>query len=217
MITRIGMAPRRPGLEVTEFQKHWSGQHAELVSELKGVRRYWQNHAVLIDGEPLLPWIGFDACSDMEFDDMLAMDADFASTQYRDAVKSDEAYLVEKTKGGLILADREYRSGQIDGSGIRLLTFMRTAPQRTTTELHDALRAMPTPRTSKGHELFLSLDGRAAAQRTSIFDAVDSLWFESVADAQAHIVSREARETRHAFADLVRGTERLIANVVIIM
>lgn len=216
MITRIGMAPRRPGLDIQRFQSHWSGKHAELVSKLPGVRRYWQNHAVLRDGEPLLPWIGFDACSDMEFDDMLSMDSDFASLQYREAVKDDEAYLVEKTKGGLILGDREHKSGEIDGNGIRLLTFMRLAPQREADELHQALRAMPTPTQAKGHELFLALHGRAAAQRTSIFDAVGSLWFESEKDALSYLTSAEARESRHVFADLVRGTEHLIARVVII-
>lgn len=217
MLSRIGVAPRRPGLDVHEFQSHWRSRHASLASKLPGVRRYWQNHAVLQDGEPLLPWPGFDACSDFEFDDMPSIDTAFASPQYTDGVREDEAYLVDKPNGGFILADYIHKEGEIDGKGIRLLTFFRAAPLRTVSELHVALRQMPTARHAKGHELFLALDGARAAQRTNIFDAVDSQWFESTKAVQAHLISSEAREHRHAFAGLVRGTERLVAEVFMVI
>ncbi|MBM3346449.1 MAG: EthD family reductase [Betaproteobacteria bacterium] len=213
MIQRIGVAPRRRGLDIAEFQKHWGAEHGDVVTKLVGVRRYWQNHALLKDGEPLLPWPGFDACSEIEFDNMLAMDAAFTSPTYQDGVRKDEEFLVDKRIGGLMLAERVHLSGRIDMGGVRLLTFMRCAPQRTVAALHGALRAMPAATTAMARELFLALDDKAAAQRVSIFDAIDVQWFAGPQQAERYLVSAEAREHRHQFADLVRGTERLIARI----
>jgi len=217
MIQRIGVAPRRQGLDVAEFQKHWGSEHGDVVTQLVGVRRYWQNHALLRDGEPLLPWPGFDACSEIEFDSMLAMDAAFSSPVYQEGVKKDEEFLVDKHIGGLMLAERVHVTGNIDMKGVRLLTFMRCAPQRTVAALHAALRAQPKASTAMARELFLALDDKAAAQRVSIFDAIDVQWFDTPDKAERYMVSAEARELRHQFADLVRGTERLIARIRVIV
>lgn len=217
MIQRIGVAPRRQGLDIAEFQKHWGSEHGDVVTKLVGVRRYWQNHALLRDGEPMLPWPGFDACSEIEFDSMLAMDAAFSSPAYQEGVKKDEEFLVDKHIGGLMLAERVHVAGRIDMKGVRLLTFMRCAPQRTVAALHAALRAQPKASTAMARELFLALDDKAAAQRVSIFDAIDVQWFDTPDKAERHMVSAEAREQRHQFADLVRGTERLIARIRVIV
>ena len=148
---------------------------------------------------------------------MLAMDAAFASPAYREGVKKDEEFLVDKHIGGLMLAERVHVAGTIDMKGVRLLTFMRCAPQRTVAALHAALRAQPKASTAMARELFLALDDKAAAQRVSIFDAIDVQWFATPAEAERYMVSAEAREQRHAFADLVRGTERLIARINVIV
>ena len=78
MITRIGMAPRRPGLGIEAFQRHWHNIHGPLVCKLGGLRRYWQNHALLREGESLLSWPGFDACSEMDFDDAYVLHVAFS-------------------------------------------------------------------------------------------------------------------------------------------
>ncbi len=217
MIQRIGVAPRRLGLDIAEFQHHWGSQHGDHVTQLRGVRRYWQNHALLCDGEPLLPWPGFDACSEIEFDSMLAMDGAFASEQYQQGVRKDEEFLVDKAIGGLMLAERVHMAGRIDLQGVRLLTFMRCAPQRSVSALHAALRAVPASSQAMARELFLALDGPAAAQRVSIFDAIDVQWFDRPDTAERYLASAEAREHRHRYADLVRGVERLIARVRVIV
>jgi hypothetical protein len=180
------------------------------------VRRYWQNHALLRDGETLLPWPGFDACSEIEFDSLLAMDAAFSSPAYQEGVKKDEEFLVDKHIGGLMLAERIHVAGRIDMQGVRLLTFMRCAPQRTVAQLHAALREQPMASKALARELFLALDGSAAAQRISIFDAIDVQWFQGPGDAERYLGSAEAREHRHGYADLVRGVERLIARIHVI-
>jgi hypothetical protein len=94
---------------------------------------------------------------------------------------------------------------------VRLLTFMRRAPQRHRSELHHALGSQPSASQARARELYLSVDDREGV--VSSFDALDVQWFATPQIAQQYLVSAEAREQRHAIAHLVRGVERLIARV----
>ncbi|MGH2882625.1 MAG: EthD domain-containing protein, partial [Solirubrobacteraceae bacterium] len=67
------MAPRAEGLTFEAAQEHWRTAHGDVASGIPGLRGYVQNHAVLRDGLPLLPYPGFDACSELEFADFDAM------------------------------------------------------------------------------------------------------------------------------------------------
>jgi len=217
MITRIGVAPRRKGLTSEAFQAHWGGRHGELAKQLPGVRRYWQNHALLRNDEPVLPWVGFDACSEIVFDDIATMNKSFESDHYLKDVRDDEALLVDKTKGGLTLTDRDILHGQVDGKGTRLLTFMRAAPGQTAAALQDALKAQKPVAVATAWEVFSALPSERAGGHVSIFDAVESLWFTDPDEAQRYLVSADARERRAEIAHLVRGVERLLAQVRIIV
>jgi hypothetical protein len=53
--------------------------------------------------------------------------------------------------------------------------------------------------------------------KTSSFDAVEAQWFETPDQAARYVVSAEAGEHRYAVAHLVRGVERLIARVRVIL
>jgi uncharacterized protein (TIGR02118 family) len=216
MIVRFGTAPRRIGLGIDEFQAHWRGKHGDLAVALPGVNRYWQNHAILRDGENILPWPGFDACSQFEFDDLQTMDAAFATEHALTALRADEQFLVDKPRGGMVLAETVKLEGRIDVNCIRLLTFLRCGPQRTVAALGKALDGLPNADPAIGREIYLALDGRAAGQRNSMFDAVEILWFETSEDAERYACSAEARDRRHEIGDLVRGTERLIAKIHVV-
>ncbi|WP_293858034.1 EthD domain-containing protein [uncultured Alsobacter sp.] len=213
MITRIGLAPRRPGLDVDTFQAHWRGRHGELAAQLPGVRRYWQNHAVLRDGEPLLPWTGFDACAEIDFESLEAMAGAFVTPLYLGPIRDDEAYLIEKTRGGMVLTRRTILSGAPHLEGIRLLTFLRAAPGKPARDLQAALAEAPDVPEAVGRELCAALDPEEAGGHVSVFDAVEVLWFATAQDAERHVVSAGARARRAGFAERVRGVERLIARV----
>jgi uncharacterized protein (TIGR02118 family) len=213
MITRIGLAPRRPGLDIGTFQAHWCGRHGELAAQLPGVRRYWQNHAVLRDGEPVLPWTGFDACAEIDFESLETMAAAFVTPLYLGAIREDEAYLIEKTRGGMVLSRRSIVSGAPRLDGVRLVTFMRVAPGCRAADLHAALADAPGVPHAVGREIFAALDPDEAGGHVSVFDAVEMLWFATADDAERHVVSAAARERRAGMAQLVRGVERLVARV----
>jgi hypothetical protein len=213
MITRIGVAPRLPGLGTLAFQAHWAGPHAEAVAPLPGLSRYWQNHAILKGGEPLLPWPGFDACSELEFPDIPTMDAAFAGPAYFDRVQPDEARFVDKTAGGLMLCRREIVHGQVTPeAGVRLWRFMRLAPGRDASALLAALRNAPAIATAIAQERFVALP-EAEAGRPAIFDAAEAIWFDTPEAALSALSSGAMRARLADFAGLVRGTEHLLARV----
>ena len=56
-------------------------------------------------GRPLFPYVGFDACSELEWDSLEAMDA-FASEHYQRAVVADEHSLIDKSRFLLLLSER---------------------------------------------------------------------------------------------------------------
>src|SRR5579884_1157512 len=105
-ITRVGMAPRADGLTVEAAQEHWRTAHGDVASGIPGLRSYVQNHAILRDGLPLLPYPGFDACSELQFDSFDAMRAGFASKHYQSAVRADESNLIDKTRFMMALTRR---------------------------------------------------------------------------------------------------------------
>ena len=109
----MGMAPREASLDYEGLQAHWRSEHADLASQLEGLRSYVQNHAVLEHGRPLFPYVGFDACSELEWDSLEAMDAAFASEHYQQAVVTDE-------KSGLNL--RVTLSYSADNLGVQCTT-----------------------------------------------------------------------------------------------
>ena len=141
MIVRLGMAPRRDGLDFQEFQEHWRTSHADAVSHLPGLRRYQQFHAVLQGGRPVLPYPGFDACSALRFPTVEAMDAAFASEEFLGAVQADEAEFVDKTRfQGVVGTWRPDSDADLGASGpVQVLSLLVAEPGVSPEELADRL------------------------------------------------------------------------------
>src|SRR4051794_9456279 len=95
MISRFGFAPRKPDLSIADFQNHWRTSHAAAIRGMAGLKRYWQNHAVLRDGEPLLPWPGFDACAQIEAETLVELDKAFITPYYHGPVREDEKRFID--------------------------------------------------------------------------------------------------------------------------
>lgn len=129
MITRVGMAPRAAGMTYEQFAHHWAREHAAVAGTLPGLRSYVQNHAILCDGRPLLPYPGFDACAQMTFDDLAAMDAAFASAPPDGELRRDERRLLDSSRRMFALMTPRVLldTDQPEGS-VKLMTFLRSAP-----------------------------------------------------------------------------------------
>lgn len=72
----------REGIERADALAHWRDRHGPLVSQVPGVRRYVQSHAVAApQGDP--PFLGIAV---LEFDDEAAYEAAQASPEMAEAV-----------------------------------------------------------------------------------------------------------------------------------
>ena len=219
MITRIGMAPRAVGLTYASFQEHWRSEHAGLAGEIRGLRGYVQNHAVLEDGRPLLPYPGFDACSEIEFESLATMDAGFASEHYRQAVTADEHALIDKSRFGLILAERRVLAdGEVGPDAVKLLTFLPVDPRSTAADLDERLagpyREIAATAGPLRHEQLLEIQGAHEGRLPAVCAAVDILWFPSTGHALGFVRGEVGHEAGYALAGAAFGLERVLARPV---
>jgi uncharacterized protein (TIGR02118 family) len=219
VITRVGLAPRARGLDDDAFRAHWASQHAEAAASLPGLRGYVQNHSVLRDGRPLLPYPGFDACSELDFDSVAAMDEAFASTEYRTTVAADEEELIDRTRLAFLLAERRtLASGPPDDAAVKLLTFLRLQAGRTHDEL---LRVLDGPygEAAAGvaflrHEQLVELPGAHAGRAPAVCSAIDVVWFRDAGEALELVTGEAGRRLRYELAGVVFGVEHLLARPV---
>ena len=216
MIVRVGMAPREPSLDFESFQAHWANEHGALAGTLAGLRGYVQHHAVLRDGLPLLPYPGFDACSELTFDSLDAMDEAFESDHYRRNVTADEKNLVDKTRFSMMLTERRVLSaGDTGDAGVKLLTFLTADRNVGATALaetlsgpyRDAVRDAGPLR----HEQLLVVPGSHDGRIAPMADAVDLLWFPHPEAALAFLASETAFAAGYMLAGRASGVQRLLA------
>ena len=212
------MAARAPGLDCEAFQAHWRFEHAGLAGQLPGLRSYVQNHAILEHGRPLLPYPGFDACSELQFDDLAAMDAAFSSELYRSAVVADEHSLIDKSRFVFLLSERRVLDDGDPGDGVKLLTLLRTCPGSTAERLRDVLggpyrEAVATARPLR-HEQLLELPGAHEGRRPAACDAIDLLWFRTPEQALEFLRSAESDRAGLELAGVAFGTERLLTRTI---
>lgn len=219
MITRLGMAPRAAGLGYEAFQTHWRSEHASLAGALPGLRSYVQNHAVLEGGRPLLPYPGFDACSEIEFDSLEAMDDAFASEHYRGAVTADEHELIDKSRFALLLSERRVlQDGQAGEGAVKVLTFLPVDPRSTREKLAELLagryRSAVAEAEPLRHEQLLEIPGAHEGRLPPLFAAVDILWLPSVERALEFIHGDVGHRAGYVLAGTAFGLERLVARPV---
>lgn len=221
MIVRVGFAPRAPGLDYAGFQAHWKGEHGGLAAQIPGLRGYVQNHAVLRGGRPLLPYVGFDACSEILFDSLEEMDAGFASEHYQSQVVADEHVLIDKARFGLFLADRHVlRDGPVPEGAVKLLTFLPVDPRSTAAELADlAAGAYAEAVADVGlrHEQLVEIPGAHEGRLPPLFSVVDTIWFASADDALAFVGGEGGDRTGWLLAGTAFGVQRLIAEPVTVV
>ena len=222
MITRLGMAPRATGLDYEAFQAHWKSEHAGLAGALEGLRGYVQNHAILQNGRPLFPYTGFDACSEISFDSLEAMDHAFASEFYRSAVMADEKLLVDKTRFLMLLSERRVlHDGEVGEGAVKLLTFMPVDPRSTRDRLFELIggeyRSVVADAKPLRHEQLLEIPGAHDGRIRPVFSAVDMLWFAHVEAALGFVRGEIGHRAGYVLAGTTFGLERVLAQTVLVV
>ena len=218
-VTRVGMAPRAAGLTFEAAQEHWRTEHGDLASGIPGLRGYVQNHAVLSDGVPLLPYAGFDACSELEFADFDAMRAGFSSEHYQTAVRADERALIDKSRFMMALTRRQVLAdGDPPDGAVKLMSFLRSHPNSTPRALVEALEgpyaeAVADARPIR-HELLVTQADEHEPTLPPCCDAIDILWFRSPDEAHGAVTGALSERPGWLLAGHAFGAERLIAQPI---
>jgi hypothetical protein len=186
---------------------------------MPGIRSYVQNHNVLVEGRPLLPYPGFDACSELIFDSLDAMDASFASEHYQTTVVADEQQMIDKSRFSLLLTERRVlEDGEPREGAVKLLSFMPLDPRAKRDELEHVLegpyREAVAAAKPVRHEQLLTIPGAHAGRIPALCEAVDILWFGDLEAAVAFLGSAAAHQARYELAGRAFGVERVLARPV---
>lgn len=198
-------------MSIEEFQAFWRGTHASHIGALAGLRGQVQNHTVLRDGRPLLPYVGFDAIPELDFEDVPAMRKAFEDPEVMARIRADEPLFVCKGRGWGIVSEREIHvDGRTPADAVKLMTFVRLRPRLDRAELLGALRGPYVAEVARSrplrHEQLIVIDG------AEYCDAIDMIWFESSAAALEYVSSRVAFAAASQLAGLCLGTDRVIAS-----
>lgn len=215
MITRFGMAPRSRGMTIEDFRAHWRTSHADAAGQIPGVRRYTQNHSLLQGGRYLLGYPGFDACSELDFDSVAAMDAGFASETYATIVRDDEDDFVDKSRFSLVVTNPTVVA---DGpaEGIKLIRMFRSHPSTTPQELVATLTgsvADAVASRSSRHVVYQPVT-EAHAGPDAAFDAISTLWLADPATLDALLESADWQQAEWSLAGVASGSVALAAETV---
>lgn len=213
------MAPRAEGLTFEAAQEHWRTEHGDVASGIPGLQRYVQNHAVLRHGAPLLPYAGFDACSELEFADFDAMRAGFASEHYQTAVRADEMSLIDKSRFMMALTRRRViADGEPADGAVKLMSFLRAHPNSSPRALVEALEGPYAEAAQEArpmrHELLVTEEAEHEPTLAPCCDAIDILWFPSPDDALGALTGVLSQRPAWLLAGVAFGAARLIARPI---
>jgi uncharacterized protein (TIGR02118 family) len=193
------MAPRAAGMTYQQFSSHWRNEHAAVAGALPGVRAYVQNHPILDSGRPLLPYPGFDACSQLVYDDRDSMEASFATRTPDSELRQDELRMIEPSRlmVSLTTARTVLDAATVPDDAVKLMTFLRRAPAAPARSLEPLLDELAEATGDAGgailrRERLTAIPGARAEGMDAWCDAIDITWFGDVDAALAHLQSPTA-------------------------
>lgn len=215
MITRVFLAARRSDLTTEQCLAHWRGEHAAIGARLPRVRAYVQNHGVLDGGRFLLPYPGFDIMPELDWDDLAAMDAAIDSPVHERDSLGDEERFIDTTRTGLAVTTRHVLvPGTPPPDAVKLITFLRRAPNATEHDLHSALLGPYAAAIAESnpvrHELLITIPDRPHRPAFTA-QVIELHWFASAREALGWTASDAAARAAWQLAGLAFGSERLVA------
>ena len=224
MITRIGAAARRSHMSIGGFQTHWKEQHGPTAGAIPDLKRYVQHHAVVVDGRSILPYPGFDACSELDFESIDAMDEGFRLAAESGELKADEDRFVDKEKYSWLLGETEVRferPGAPPNDPITLVTWWRSHPASNRDRLVEVLtgeweRSLDDGTAVTRRTLAVARDDLHQGRGAPTADVVEIITFGGL-DVVQGFIGGHMQEHGPMFAGIAFGVERHVARVVVII
>ena len=180
MIKAIVCIKRKAGMEVEAFQEYWRTRHAEVVSELPGVRRYVQSHARLS---------GYRV-------------RDLADSKEYAAVEADEANFIDPANRVFFLADEHViKDGPAPEGGVKNIEFINRRPGMSVEDFQNYWRDVHGPLAAKIEviERYVQNHVRLGGYkdgRQPTYDGLAITWFESTDAMRVSATTEEYEVTR---------------------
>jgi uncharacterized protein (TIGR02118 family) len=220
MLTRVGAAARRSDMTIQAFQDHWKNAHGPTAGAIPNLTRYVQHHAVIIEGRTVLPYPGFDACSELDFASLEHMDDGFAQAAAMGELKADEDRFVDKTRYTWLLGEVDVRTPRrsvVDP--VTLVTWWRAHPASTPERLvatlidewEDGIDDMVV-----GRRLVVARPDWHAGREAQSADVVEVIAFEGVDRAQ-EFLGGHAQTQGPVLAGIAFGAERHLSRPVVVV
>ena len=206
MVKAVAFFKRRAGMAVEEFQAYWRARHPEVVTKLRGVRRYVQSHTRLAAyraGQPV-----YDGIAELWFEDTAAIRA-LRDTPEMAAVQADEARFIDRSTMGLIITDDHVvKDGPALPAMAKSIGFVRRKPempveafQRHWRNVHGPLgAAIPTMRRYVQSHTRLAAYERG---REPAWDGIAIIWFDDPAALRAATATPEWNRAKADDANFV--------------
>ncbi len=123
MIKIVSVLQRKAGMSVEDFQGYWLHEHAAVVRDLPGLRRYVQSHTLLSGYRRGMP--AADGIAELWFDDSDALRALQSSPELQ-AVLADEPRFVDMTRFiQLYTQEHVIKNGPVPAGGVKNIEFVK--------------------------------------------------------------------------------------------
>jgi uncharacterized protein (TIGR02118 family) len=206
-------------MSVEQFQQHWKSNHGPTAGAIPNLVRYVQHHAVLEEGRTLLPYPGFDACSELDFESIEAMDDGFAEAAAAGELKADEDRFVDKARYSWILGEVDQRM-HAQQVAVTLVTWWRAhtaaSPERLLATLTGEWEAALAETGICERRLIVARPDWHAGRQPATADVAEILGFADL-DAALEFVEGTAQTAGPILAGVAFGAERHLARPLVIV
>lgn len=206
-------------MTVQAFQDHWKTAHGPTAGAIANLTRYVQHHAVLFDGRTVLPYPGFDACSELDFDSLEHMDDGFARAAEVGELKADEDRFVDKSRFSWILGEIDERMTTAHSDDpVTLVTWWRAHPASGPARLLRTLTGeweADIDQFAIGRRLIVARPDWHEGRTPPSADVVEVIVFDGV-DAACSFISGQAQDRGPVLAGVAFGNERHLARPIVI-
>lgn len=97
MIKGFALIPRKEGVSVAQFHKHWEEVHAPLARQIKALRRYVQSHR-LPQPVPGFDQVVYEGIAEIWFDDLETVNGLGDNPDYVNGALPDEPNFLDQSK-----------------------------------------------------------------------------------------------------------------------
>ena len=199
MIKVVSVIQRKPGSAVEDFQRYWREQHAPIVSQLAGLRRYVQSHTLRAGyrkGQPAA-----DGIAELWFDDLAALQA-LQGGAALTAVLADEPNFIDPgTHVQTLTTEHVIKNGAMPANGVKNIEFVKKRADRSVADFqrHWITVHGPLGASIKTVQRYVQSHTRVGAYAKAtppVYDGFALTWFEHTDAMRASATSPEYAATR---------------------